>query len=123
MASPHGGVNIEEVAQETPSEIFKEGVDIITGMKFIHSGNPKGIHNCWVYPHTSCIGEIVVPQSDPTMWWDNTHSFRCISCDGNWAVYVWSGYFSRRGENLIRVSCVGKQPPSHAQWPKPFSVE
>ena len=32
VASPRGGMNIEEVAKETPSEIFKEGVDIFTGM-------------------------------------------------------------------------------------------
>lgn len=32
VASPRGGMNIEEVAAETPSEIYKEGVDIITGM-------------------------------------------------------------------------------------------
>ena len=31
IASPHGGVNIEEVARDTPSEIFKEGVDIENG--------------------------------------------------------------------------------------------
>ena len=31
VASPHGGVNIEEVAKDTPSEIYKEGVDIISG--------------------------------------------------------------------------------------------
>ena len=34
MASPHGGVNIEEVAKEKPSELFKEGVDITEGKKF-----------------------------------------------------------------------------------------
>ncbi len=31
VASPHGGMNIEEVAEETPSEIYKEGVDIFSG--------------------------------------------------------------------------------------------
>ena len=31
VASPHGGMNIEEVAMETPDEIYKEGVDIISG--------------------------------------------------------------------------------------------
>ena len=31
IASPHGDVNIEEVARDTPSEIFKEGVDIENG--------------------------------------------------------------------------------------------
>ena len=35
MASPRGGMNIEEVAKETPSEIFKEGVDIFTGIDMI----------------------------------------------------------------------------------------
>ena len=34
IASPHGGVNIEEVARDTPSEIFKEGVDIENGEQF-----------------------------------------------------------------------------------------
>lgn len=34
VASPHGGVNIEEVARETPSEIYKEGVDIISGRHY-----------------------------------------------------------------------------------------
>jgi len=32
VASPHGGVNIEEVAKESPSAIFKEGVSIVTGI-------------------------------------------------------------------------------------------
>ena len=34
VASPHGGVNIEEVAKETPSEIYKEGVDILSGKHY-----------------------------------------------------------------------------------------
>ena len=32
IASPHGGVNIEEVAQTTPSEVYKQAVDIETGV-------------------------------------------------------------------------------------------
>ena len=37
IASPHGGVNIEEVARDTPSEIFKEGVDIENGEQIFFS--------------------------------------------------------------------------------------
>ena len=31
VASPFGGVNIEEVAKESPSQIFKDPVDITSG--------------------------------------------------------------------------------------------
>ena len=37
IASPHGGVNIEEVTRDTPSEIFKEGVDIENGEQIFYS--------------------------------------------------------------------------------------
>lgn len=42
VASPRGGMNIEEVAQETPSEIYKEGVDIINGMQLFLAGDRLG---------------------------------------------------------------------------------
>lgn len=32
VASPYGGVNIEEVAKTSPSYIYKDAVDITTGM-------------------------------------------------------------------------------------------
>ena len=31
IASPHGGVNIEEIARTNPSAILKEPVDIVMG--------------------------------------------------------------------------------------------
>ena len=31
VASPFGGVNIEEVARDSPSRIFKDAVDITSG--------------------------------------------------------------------------------------------
>ena len=31
MASPYGGVNIEEIAKASPSYIYKDGIDITTG--------------------------------------------------------------------------------------------
>ena len=31
VASPYGGVNIEEVAKTSPSYIYKDAVDITTG--------------------------------------------------------------------------------------------
>ena len=46
IASPHGGVSIEEVARDTPSEIFKEGVDIENGEQFFF--HPCG-DNCHSY--------------------------------------------------------------------------
>jgi succinyl-CoA synthetase beta subunit len=31
VASPYGGVNIEEIAKASPSYIYKDGIDITTG--------------------------------------------------------------------------------------------
>ena len=33
VASPYGGVNIEEIAKASPSYIYKDGIDITTGKK------------------------------------------------------------------------------------------
>lgn len=33
VASPYGGVNIEEIAKASPSYIYKDGVDITTGIE------------------------------------------------------------------------------------------
>lgn len=31
VASPYGGVNIEEIAHSSPSNIYKDGIDITSG--------------------------------------------------------------------------------------------
>lgn len=53
VASPRGGMNIEEVAQETPSEIYKEGVDIINGMQLFLAGDRLG--RVWHGDVTECL--------------------------------------------------------------------
>ena len=36
VASPYGGVNIEEIAETSPNYIFKDGIDITSGEDDIH---------------------------------------------------------------------------------------
>lgn len=36
VASPFGGVNIEEIARDSPSQIFKDPVDITSGTTVQH---------------------------------------------------------------------------------------
>ena len=35
IASPYGGVNIEEIAKSSPNYIYKDGIDITTGITHI----------------------------------------------------------------------------------------
>ena len=37
VASPYGGVNIEEVAKTSPSYIYKDAIDITTGVYSVYT--------------------------------------------------------------------------------------
>lgn len=48
MASPFGGVNIEEIAKTSPSHIYKDGVDITTGNEILGTLHDES-HNVMGY--------------------------------------------------------------------------
>ena len=58
IASPHGGVNIEEVARDTPSEIFKEGVDIENGEQISFSSLWRQLPFLFSTLKVSCLASL-----------------------------------------------------------------
>ncbi len=49
VASPFGGVNIEEIARDSPSQIFKDPIDITSGMESVQHTNEPCLHSAVLF--------------------------------------------------------------------------